>query len=111
MKKTISTTDNPFSDKQIEDAMAVIETEFKTHASKGDQLLKITYDKNLSATEIERYVLNSPQKNANELLVLSSSFKTGKYGASFNPNSDYHDFLWIVTKAKNDTWLILDKGY
>ncbi|MBP1042924.1 membrane lipoprotein lipid attachment site-containing protein [Vagococcus sp. BWB3-3] len=37
IEKTISTTDNPFSDKQIEDAMAVIETEFKTHASKGDR--------------------------------------------------------------------------
>lgn len=37
IEKTISTADNPFSDKQIEDAMAVIETEFKTHASKGDR--------------------------------------------------------------------------
>lgn len=53
------------------------------------------------------------QYEADEAIVLVSSFDVGAFGGdgSLNSNSTYDDFMWILVRNNGGKWDIVDKGY
>lgn len=51
--------------------------------------------------------------NADEVIVLTSSFWVGPTGGdgSLNPNSDYQNWKWIFVRSGNGSWRHADHGY
>jgi len=51
--------------------------------------------------------------NADEVIVLLSSFDVDVSGGdgSLNPNSSYHNWMWIMVRSGNGPWTHADHGY
>ena len=73
-------------------------------------LTEITYagdDKTISHVEW------AERNNADEVIVLTSSFDVDASGGdgSLNPNSTYAKWIWILARNKGSRWKHVDHGY
>lgn len=98
-----------FSKEDITSAMDQAEQYFSDHFP--DCTLKsLAYDE----TYQEQY--SFPDKTrSTEHIVLRSDFHSGKEGKngdnSLNPDSDYTDWNWVLTRSEDGSWSVADYGY
>jgi len=105
-----------FNEYEIKSAVKTVLVEFREF--KGCELKKIWYDENKSNKEIEDYLIYGKgsinKTGKNNIIVLLSDFYVDNTGGdgSFEPNSIYKDWNWILVR-ENETakWEIDDWGY
>ena len=61
----------------------------------------------------EERVTNPDPNNADEVIVLLSSFDVDSSGGdgSLNPNSTYDNWSWILVRTSGGKWKHVDHGY
>ncbi len=98
-----------YSQKEIEDAIAVIKKEFKANW-KGCTLTEIYYAGDDASRSHQEW---ADRKNADEAIVLLSSFDVDASGGngSLNPNSTYDGWNWILVRTDGGEWEHVDHGY
>ena len=106
-----------FSDAEITSAEnAVIK---KIEDFKGCDLVNLYYDEEKSNNAVEDYMSNGSKGSVNgvennNIIVLFSDFKVDSKGGdgSFNPNSTYTDWMWILIRdSETSEWEVDDWGY
>jgi len=105
-----------FSDAEIKTAVDTVLVKFKDF--NGCDLKKIWYDESRSDSQVEGYLSNGrgsingvKQEN---VIVLFSDFYVDSSGGdgSFNPDSTYTDWNWILIRESIDgQWKVDDWGY
>ena len=98
-----------FTEREIEDAMEVAMNHFRREFD-GCTMTKIEYNESQSrgaAAEWAQYY------GADEGIVLYSSFDVAASGGdgSFNPNSTYSNWQWVLTRNKGENWVLRTWGY
>ena len=96
-----------YSQKDIDDAIQTIITEFKSWY--GCTLTEIYYagDDNVDNQ------FYTDMYGGDEAIVLLSSFDVDSSGGdgSLNRNSTYDDWMWILVRNKGEEWKHVDHGY
>lgn len=100
---------NIYSNQEIDDAINEIKQYFQVEFS-GCTLTTITY---AGDAEAQEWVDWARQNNADEVIVLTSSFDVDASGGdgSLNPNSTYNNWLWILVRDNGGKWRHADHGY
>ncbi len=98
-----------YTDAEIQSAINVATKYFNKHF-KGCTLTKITYAGDDKTRDFKEW---KERHNADEVIVLLSSFEVGASGGdgSLNPNSTYDNWNWILVRNKNGAWKHVDHGY
>jgi len=98
-----------FSESEINSAMDVAVKHFKYHFD-GCTLTEIAYDEEFSNKSADSRAENY---NADKAIVLTSSFNTDDFAGegSFNPNSTYTRWQWVLTKNGIGGWKLQTWGY
>ncbi len=102
-----------YSEKDINDAIRVIVREFDRSWT-GCTLTSICYaGDELTGAESEYYLHTRAMYDADELIILLSSFDVDESGGdgSFNPNSTYDGWEWILIRDRGGRWKHVDHGY
>mgnify|MGYP003623899790 CR=1 FL=1 len=90
-----------YTKEEIQDAVDCVIKKFSSF--KGCNLKKVWYDEKASIG-----------KTDTNTIVLLSDFEVDASGGdgSFNPNSTYEEWQWILTRdSKHDKWKVADWGY
>lgn len=108
--KTRDINSEIYSQEDIESAIDVIKKEFKADCWDGCTLTEIYYAGDEISEENQEY---ADRYNAEEVLVLLSSFDVGSSGGdgSLNPNTTYENWNWILVRTNNGEWEHVDHGY
>ena len=98
-----------YSEEDINAAIDTIKKEFKSDW-KGCTLTEICYAGDDSSKDHQDW---AERNNADEVIVLLSSFDVGSSGGdgSLNPNSTYDDWNWILVRTDGGQWKHVDHGY
>ena len=98
-----------YSTEEIQDAIDVTMDYFKKKFS-GCTLTEITY---YGDDKLSDYQDFAQRNNADEVIVLVSSFDVGPSGGdgSLNPNDTYRNWKWILVRNDGGEWLHVDHGY
>lgn len=98
-----------YTDKDIEDSIKIIKNYFADEFS-DCTLTKITY---AGDEESQEHIEWAERNNADEVIVLISSFDVGSSGGdgSLNPNSTYDNWMWILVRSNGGKWKHVDHGY
>jgi len=98
-----------YTENEIQSAIKVAKRYFKQNFS-GCTLTEITYGGDDKAIA---YVDWAKRNNADEAIVLTSSFDVDASGGdgSLNPNSTYTKWMWILVRNKGGKWKHVDHGY
>lgn len=98
-----------FAQGEIEDAMDVAMDHFRKEFY-GCTMTKIEYDESKSEAAAIEW---ARQYGADEAIVLYSSFDVDASGGdgSFNPNSTYDNWKWILTRDDGGEWVLRTWGY
>ena len=102
-------TSEVYSDREIKAAIRTIKWYFKLHFN-DCTLTEITY---AGDEESEHEAGFAQRNNADEVIVLVSSFDVGASGGdgSLNPNSTYTGWSWILVRDEGGRWKHVDHGY
>ena len=99
-----------YSEEEIGQAMDMVEAKFRKEFE-GCRL------KNLRYHEYERYLLEqqewAAQYGEEEAIVLLSDFSVSEFGAdpSLNPNENYINWKWVLTRSDGGKWTLRTWGY
>ena len=98
-----------YSDAEIENAIDVAINYFEKNFE-GCTLTEITY---LGDDELDNWQEFAERNNADDVMVLVSSFNVGASGGdgSLNPNSTYTNWKWILVRTNGGKWEHVDHGY
>lgn len=98
-----------YNDAEIEAAISVATKYFDKYFY-GCTLTEITYAGDEKTRDFKEW---KERHNADEVIVLLSSFKTDESGGdgSLNPNSTYDGWNWILVRDKGGKWKHVDHGY
>ena len=98
-----------YSDEDIDAAIDVIKKEFE-NGWKGCTLTEIYYAGDDISKEHQDW---ADRNNADEVIVLMSSFDVDSSGGdgSLNPDTTYDDWNWILVRTKDGQWQHVDHGY
>ena len=98
-----------YSNEEIHDAINVTMDYFKKEFS-GCTLTEITY---YGDDKLPDYQEFAQRNNADEVIVLISSFDVGPSGGdgSLNPNDTYKNWKWILVRNEGGKWIHVDHGY
>ena len=98
-----------YTDSDIEAAIQTVKEYFKREFD-GCTLTKIGYVGDTFAGE---FAERAEQYNADEAIILYSSFDVGASGGdgSLNPNSTYDNWQWILVRNAGGAWRHADHGY
>lgn len=102
-------TSEVYSDREINAAIRTIKWYFKLHFN-DCILTEITY----AGDEKSEHEAGFAQRNnADEVIVLVSSFDVGASGGdgSLNPNSTYTGWSWILVRDEGGSWRHVSHGY
>lgn len=107
--KTHEVDSEVYSKKEIDEAVNIIEKEFK-HNWSGCTLTEIYYAGDDYISEYQDW---ADRKNADEVIVLLSSFDVDSSGGNgtLNPDSTYDDWMWILVRTNGGRWKHVDHGY
>jgi uncharacterized protein YrzB (UPF0473 family) len=102
---------NVYSQNDIDDAIKTITNEFDDEWTvKGCTLTEIYY----AGDEVSsKYQSWAERNDADEVIVLLSSFDVDDSGrdGSFNANTTYDDWNWILVRTNGGQWIHIDHGY
>ena len=98
-----------YSNEEIQDAIDVTMDYFKKKFS-GCTLTEITYYGDDKLADYQEF---AQRNNADEVIVLVSSFDVGPSGgdSSLNPNDTYRNWKWILVRSEGGKWMHVDHGY
>lgn len=98
-----------YSNEEIHDAINVTMDYFMKEFS-GCTLTEITY---YGDDKLPDYQEFAQRNNADEVIVLISSFDVGPSGGdgSLNPNDTYKNWKWILVRNEGGKWIHVDHGY
>ena len=98
-----------YSDTEIRNAINVSIDYFK-RAFDGCTLIEISY---LGDDKLDDWQEFADRNNADDVIVLVSSFKVDDSGASpsLNPNSTYTNWKWVLVRDNGGRWRHVDHGY
>ena len=107
--KTHEVESTLFSQDEIRSAIDVIENEFRRDW-KGCTLTEIYYAGDETTAAYQAW---ADRNNADEVIVLLSSFDVDSSGGdgSLNPNSTYDNWIWILVRSDGGQWKHVDHGY
>lgn len=105
-----------FSDEEINEAIDAVKKKFKDF--EGCTLTELYFDEEKNNTETLSYLSNGKGSvngaTEDNVIILLSSFDVDESGGdgSFNSNSTYDDWMWILIREnKISTWVVDDWGY
>ena len=110
MSVQMSMSEDPvYTEAEVDAAVEVVQKAFKKNF-KGCTLQSITYDEEAFA---ETQKVWAVQYGAEEAIVLTSSFQTGKNGGDggLNANTTYKDWQWVLTRNGGSQWELQTWGY
>ena len=92
---------------EIQDAMDVVTAHFRREFD-GCRLKNLRYDEPLA--EQQEW---ARQYDADEAIVLLSDFSVSGFGGdgSLNPNENYMNWKWILTRSEGGAWKLQTWGY
>ncbi len=98
-----------YSTKDVNDAITTITTEFDKEWE-GCNLKEIYYAGDEESSDYQDF---ADRNNADEVIVLLSSFDVDASGGdgSLNPDSTYYDWMWILVRNTGGQWKHVDHGY
>ena len=99
-----------YSQQDISDAIDVVKSDFKQNNS-GFTLEKLYYAGDETSQSYQEW---ADRNNADEVLVLRSAFHTDSGGGSdksFEPDTEYTDWNWILVRKDGGKWEIADQGF
>lgn len=98
-----------YSDEDIEAAFQTVKEYFGSEFD-GCTLTKLYYPGDAYADEFYEW---AKQYGADEAIVILSSFDVDSSGGdgSFNPNSTYDNWNWILIRNGGNNWEHVDHGY
>ena len=98
-----------YSDAEIENAIDAAINYFEKNFE-GCTLTEITY---LGDDELDNWQEFAERNNADDVMVLVSSFNVGASGGdgSLNPNSTYTNWKWVLVRTNDGKWEHVDHGY
>lgn len=98
-----------YSRADIHDAIGVVETYFCRNFD-GCTLTAIGYIGDEKQEDMEKY---AAEYGAEQAIVLTSSFDTGRGGGdgSLNANETYRNWKWILIRDSGGSWSHVDHGY
>ena len=98
-----------YTDDEIKSAIDVTLDYFKKNFE-DCSLIEITY---LGDDELDGWQDFAKRNNADDVMVLVSSFKVGASGGdgSLNPNDTYRNWKWILVRTDGGKWEHVDHGY
>ena len=98
-----------YSDEEIQNAIDVAINYFEKNFE-GCTLTEITY---LGDDELDNWQEFAERNNADDVMVLVSSFNVGASGGdgSLNPNSTYTNWKWVLVRTNDGKWEHVDHGY
>lgn len=98
-----------YTDDEIEAAMRTVEDYFYEEFA-GCTLTELYYPGDAHADEFDEWAAHY---GADEAIVLYSAFDVDSAGGdgSFNPNSTYRGWKWILIRNENGDWEHKDHGY
>lgn len=98
-----------YTDDEIKSAIDVTLDYFKKNFE-DCSLIEITY---LGDDELDGWQDFAERNNADDVMVLVSSFKVGASGGdgSLNPNDTYRNWKWILVRTNGGKWEHVDHGY
>ena len=107
--KTHNVESEVYSRQDIASAIDVIKKEFKSNW-KGCTLTEIYYAGDDKSQNHQDW---ADRNNADEVLVLLSSFSVDTSGgdSSLNSNSTYDNWMWILVRTNGGQWRHVDHGY
>lgn len=105
-----------FSEEEINEAVIAVKEKFKDF--QGSELTELWYSENKS-NELTNEYMNYGKGSSNgiteeNVIVLLSNFEVNSRGGdgSFEPNSTYSDWKWILVRDNDsDNWRVDDWGY
>lgn len=105
-----------FSEEEINEAVIAVKRKFKDF--QGSELTELWYSENKS-NELTNEYMNYGKGSSNgiteeNVIVLLSNFEVNSRGGdgSFEPNSTYSDWKWILVRDNDsDNWRVDDWGY
>lgn len=102
-------TSQYYSEADIHDAISVAQTYFRRHFD-GCTLTAIGYAGDEKQEDMEKY---AAEYGAEQAIVLTSSFDTGRGGGdgSLNANETYRNWKWILIRDSGGSWSHVDHGY
>ena len=98
-----------YSQKDIDSAIGVIKKEFVQNWD-GCTLTEISY----AGDDVsEKYPEWAERNDADEVIVLTSSFDVAEQGASpsLDPGNTYTRWMWILVRSNGGAWRHVDHGY
>lgn len=99
-----------YDNSEIQSAIDVVIDYFDANFE-GCTLTDISYEEELCMKEKDKWTY---QYEEDEAIILTSTFDVDKNGGdgSFNPNTTYSDWLWILTRSDSDEeWTLQTWGY
>lgn len=99
-----------YSQQDISDAIDVVKSDFKQNNS-GFTLEKLYYAGDETSQSYQEW---ADRNNADEVLVLRSAFHTDSDGGSdksFEPDTEYTDWNWILVRNDGGKWEIADQEF
>lgn len=98
-----------YTDAEIESAFQTVKDYFKKEFV-GCTLTELYYPGDTYADEFQEF---AARHNAYEAIILYSSFDVDSSGGdgSFNPNSTYKDWQWMLIRNRGGDWEHADHGY
>ena len=105
-----------FNEAEIKSAVDTVLIKFKDFD--GCDLKKIYYDESKSDSQVEGYLSNgrgsdNGAKKENVIILFSDFYVDSSGGdGSFNPDSTYTNWMWILIRdSADDKWKVDDWGY
>ncbi|MFG6357453.1 MAG: hypothetical protein K1W26_11635 [Acetatifactor sp.] len=98
-----------YTDADIESAFGTVK-EYFSKEFVGCTLTELYYPGDTYADRFQEY---AAQHHADEAIILYSSFDVDHSGGdgSFNPDSTYTDWQWMLIRNKGGDWEHVDHGY
>ena len=105
----LAATSEMYTQNDIDAAIDVIKKDF-SRSWKGCTLTEISYAGDDVSREHQDW---ADRNNADEVLVLTSTFDVDESGASpsLNPGQTYTRWMWILVRTNGGTWQHVDHGY
>lgn len=107
--KVVPVQSNIYTDEDINSAIKTVLRYFRSEFS-GCTLKEIQYIGDEYAEDFSEWV---KQYKEHEAIVLISTFDVDSSGGdgSFEPNSTYSNWNWILVRNRNGSWRHVDHGY
>ena len=108
-----SGTSDRFTQEELEDAVVRIKCQFAFWNGCELQSIRYVGDEAVTDERLAQLKAKNPELNRDQIAGFLMDFKTSDDtdGTTFNPNQDYTDYQWWLSKSDDEGWDIVELGY